>query len=223
MIPPTSIDGTDITGATIDGTDVQEITVDGDTVFTAGPTVLEDFESFSTTSDLSNKYTVVANDGTLITNALFGSQSLDGGGSSGTEVFSLPGSGNPTFSQGQKMEFYVRAGLKAAQFYYGVQDQNNHFIYQMQPSQNEIDLRKSVNGSKSDIEAEVGGNFNISDGDEFRLTLEWSSSNVHTTEVFTHPGNSLIVSGSNTDSTFTDGGYGFRCKNTVVDQFQIIS
>jgi hypothetical protein len=35
MIPPTSIDGTDITGATIDGTDVQEITVDGDTVFTA--------------------------------------------------------------------------------------------------------------------------------------------------------------------------------------------
>jgi len=36
MIPPTSIDGTDITGATIDGTDVQEITVDGQTVFTAG-------------------------------------------------------------------------------------------------------------------------------------------------------------------------------------------
>ena len=35
MIPPTSIDGTDITGATIDGTDVQEITVDGDVVFGA--------------------------------------------------------------------------------------------------------------------------------------------------------------------------------------------
>jgi len=32
---PTSIDGTDITGATIDGTDVTEITVDGDTVFSA--------------------------------------------------------------------------------------------------------------------------------------------------------------------------------------------
>jgi len=38
-MPPTSIDGTDITGATIDGTDVQEITVDGDTVFTAAPQV----------------------------------------------------------------------------------------------------------------------------------------------------------------------------------------
>jgi len=34
---PTSIDGTDITGATIDGTDVTEITVDGQTVFSAGP------------------------------------------------------------------------------------------------------------------------------------------------------------------------------------------
>jgi len=33
---PTSIDGTDITGATIDGQDVQEITVDGQTVFTSG-------------------------------------------------------------------------------------------------------------------------------------------------------------------------------------------
>jgi len=35
MMPPTSIDGTDITGATIDGQDVQEITVDGQTVFSA--------------------------------------------------------------------------------------------------------------------------------------------------------------------------------------------
>jgi hypothetical protein len=33
--PPTSIDGTDITGATIDGTAVQEITVDGQVVFSA--------------------------------------------------------------------------------------------------------------------------------------------------------------------------------------------
>jgi len=37
--PPTSIDGTDITGATIDGQEVQEITVDGQTVFTAAPVI----------------------------------------------------------------------------------------------------------------------------------------------------------------------------------------
>jgi len=36
-MPPTSIDGSEITGATIDGQDVSEITVDGQTVFTAIP------------------------------------------------------------------------------------------------------------------------------------------------------------------------------------------
>jgi len=54
---PTSIDGTDITGATIDGTDVQEITVDGDVVF-IGATQLPtqnlihryDFSAASTTT-----------------------------------------------------------------------------------------------------------------------------------------------------------------------------
>jgi len=58
-MPPTSIDGTDITGATIDGTDVQEITVDGQTVFTAGPVVPQtgllhnwDWSAASTTTSL---------------------------------------------------------------------------------------------------------------------------------------------------------------------------
>jgi len=46
---PTSIDGTDITGATIDGQDVQEITVDGDTVFTAAPAGAFDLSQFPTT------------------------------------------------------------------------------------------------------------------------------------------------------------------------------
>jgi len=45
MIPPTSIDGTDITGATIDGTDVQEITVDGQTVFTSAFSHFDDFDT----------------------------------------------------------------------------------------------------------------------------------------------------------------------------------
>jgi len=50
-MPPTSIDGTDITGATIDGTDVTEITVDGQTVFTAISAFLSDgFEDNKITS-----------------------------------------------------------------------------------------------------------------------------------------------------------------------------
>ena len=57
MIPPTSIDGTDITGATIDGTDVTEITVGGDVVFSAEATLPTqnlihryDFSASSTTT-----------------------------------------------------------------------------------------------------------------------------------------------------------------------------
>jgi len=46
-MPPTSIDGTDITGATIDGTDVTEITVDGQTVFTSAPPAAQIFQPVS--------------------------------------------------------------------------------------------------------------------------------------------------------------------------------
>jgi len=44
---PTSIDGTDITGATIDGQDVEEITVDGQTVFTSAPAAQQIFQPVS--------------------------------------------------------------------------------------------------------------------------------------------------------------------------------
>jgi len=61
MIPPTSIDGTDITGATIDGTDVQEINVDGQTVFTAGGPMIDNFEDtpdgiYGPSDDLTTYY-----------------------------------------------------------------------------------------------------------------------------------------------------------------------
>jgi len=59
MIPPTSIDGTDISGATIDGTDVQEITVDGDVVFSSQPLPADLIHQYSAFSlNLSNGATV---------------------------------------------------------------------------------------------------------------------------------------------------------------------
>jgi len=62
---PTSIDGTDITGATIDGTDVTEITVDGQTVFSA-ETIIEDNFSTNTINDFS-QYNM--SNGNTVTNA----------------------------------------------------------------------------------------------------------------------------------------------------------
>ena len=73
MIPPTSIDGTDITGATIDGTDVQEITVDGNVVFSSGFNnyISDDFNDNDLTrprtGQVDGSYT--AQDGTLYNDA----------------------------------------------------------------------------------------------------------------------------------------------------------
>jgi len=75
MIPPTSIDGTDITGATIDGTDVQEITVDGQTVFTSAPPSLVshyEFENDLTDSVGNNDLTNNGN-GQFTSSSKFGS------------------------------------------------------------------------------------------------------------------------------------------------------
>jgi hypothetical protein len=93
MIPPTSIDGTDITGATIDGTDVQEITVDGDVVFSAGPgtpaSVVEQYDAQSAfgpsddnnlvTSWTGEKQSITAsgNGATVRSNGINGYRSLE--------------------------------------------------------------------------------------------------------------------------------------------------
>jgi len=103
MIPPTSIDGTDITGATIDGTDVQEITVDGDVVFSAAPTIIEDFESGNLNAYSGDKspYTVQSNE---VFNGTF---ALDAASSSNlSKIYSAnPASGN-TPALGDTHEIY---------------------------------------------------------------------------------------------------------------------
>ena len=96
MIPPTSIDGTDITGATIDGTDVQEITVDGDVVFTAAPTIPSGATHFYALDEGTGS---VGNDsvGTLdgtITNPIWQTDSTFFGGAylenQGSSVLNIP-------------------------------------------------------------------------------------------------------------------------------------
>jgi len=96
MIPPTSIDGTDITGATIDGTDVQEITVDGDVVFNRfqGPdSVVEQFNAQTAfdSSDINTQVTswtgekqgitATGNGAIVRSNGINGFQSLEFDGS----------------------------------------------------------------------------------------------------------------------------------------------
>ena len=73
---PTSIDGTEITGATIDGQDVSEITVDGETVFTAIPdsgvlryrfeqNLIDDFGTNNGTDNTSAGYRTLSAEGSF--------------------------------------------------------------------------------------------------------------------------------------------------------------
>jgi len=100
MIPPTSIDGTDITGATIDGTDVTEITVDGQTVFSAVQGA--DIDGFETGN--INNYTGDTSDFTVQSTEVFeGSNSLQCNDGTIT-TNNPPGGVLPTF--GTDFEFY---------------------------------------------------------------------------------------------------------------------
>ena len=77
---PTSINGTDITGATIDGTDVQEITVDGQTVFSAAETNLiarYAFDNNLNDSVGSNDASVTTGSQSFSTDAKVGSHARD--------------------------------------------------------------------------------------------------------------------------------------------------
>jgi len=84
---PTSIDGTDITGATIDGTDVTEITVDGQTVFTAAPPIPQSvvyeylYDNFSsgTWQDSAGNEDISTSNVSQINSAFNGNGGLQGG------------------------------------------------------------------------------------------------------------------------------------------------
>jgi len=78
--PPTSIDGTDITGATIDGQEVQEITVDGQTVFTAAePKLIARYKFDNTLNDSvgSNDASLNSGSQSFTTDAEVGSHARD--------------------------------------------------------------------------------------------------------------------------------------------------
>ena len=107
---PTSIDGTEITGATIDGQDVSEITVDGETVFTAIPdSVIEDFEQNNLNS-WNNTGGITIRSST----ALEGSFNLEVTSplnNVGGRPYSLEGDGLPFYpGKGAKFSFLARDG-----------------------------------------------------------------------------------------------------------------
>jgi hypothetical protein len=187
MIPPTSIDGTDITGATIDGTEVTEITVDGDTVFSAGTEISEDFEAGSLPTDWSQH----DNGGggvnyNITTSAISGSFSAALGAPNGTSAIVLynePLSGNFVMSadfrlvSNEDANIYGLTIADANQYqdsFNGIYERDNNSILRIgYSSYNDYSSFSSGFNQVFSIELEY-------DGSDFRLSINGTEEQTHT-------------------------------------------
>jgi hypothetical protein len=231
---PTSIDGTDITGATIDGTDVQEITVDGDTVFTAGPDfplVVDDFEDGNL-----NEYVGATSAFTVSSTEVFnGSNSLQRFDSTGTErIVSQSGLQNYP-QQGQEFGWFIYVPAAStssnivSQISWAQQSTDgtntDGYIAQIRPAQNKYVLGRGGSGliNNTTETSVTWSNFT----DKFlEERITWDTDGSMTAEIYDgakDAGASLIASLSFTDTTHSSGGIGFELRNLVyVDFYRII-
>jgi len=202
MIPPTSIDGTDITGATIDGTDVQEITVDGDVVFSAAPAGF--FEGFEDGN--LNEYSGDISSFTVQSNTVFAGNFALENVSSFDEIYR-----QDAMSPGDKAEYYTRTKInEVSQFFFGY-DGSQGYMASVNPSDGDMAMfRREISGF-----TQIGGILaNNPNNTFFKCIVEYNSPNLEfRTEDLS--GNT-IGSFSVSDSTHTNTGFGFRGTDNVI-------
>jgi len=201
---PTSIDGTDIGGATIDGTDVQEITVDGDTVFTAGPTVIDDFNDGNLTEYSGN---VGAYDTT--TSPVFeGSHALE-------NLSSFQVMFRTDFvSPGDVVNVRVRGGNHCG-FFFGF-DGTDGYKTTYRPQSADLSIERITGGSNvDDVVQSVTG----ITGKFVRLRIEYT---VGSLKVELFDGGTLQDTVTKSDSTHSNTGFGFRLRDDSFADFVTI-
>jgi len=230
--PPTSIDGTDITGATIDGQDVQEITVDGQTVFQAGPPIVDNFEqslygdqgqtlvdyydggkagSSDPNLNFVNRTSSAAQKGS------FGLNMVAGAGT-GATIVSLPSDGLPNYPvAGDTFQTVIRspsAGTTKLSAGYGLQNvgvskpgfggSEGYFVRLDFQTQN-IEFLVNENGGSNTAKSQGVA---LSTNEFYRVSIDWGVGGLHTLELFDSTDTSLATI-THTDSTYTSGGIGF--------------
>jgi len=239
MIPPTSIDGTDITGATIDGTDVQEITVDGDTVFSAGPAanVVDNFEDapvgpYATGQGIADIYTGDTGIASRSTAEVFeGSKSLELSRPSATGRDAISSTtGLPRYPQrGETFEVRVNeppGTSSECHVLFGVVTEtsfSNIDCYAIRLGGNNMLLRRLDNGSFAPTLDTTSVSF---PGDEWmKLQIDWGSNDLIDVTLFDASG-SQIGNVSATDSTYANAsGIGFESFDAgdyYFDSFEVV-
>jgi len=202
---PTSIDGTDITGATIDGTDVTEITVDGDTVFTAGPTIIDDFESGNLNAYQGNLNNYTLDSGA---SAIDGNFSLRTTARSSEAIYSLSGLANYP-ERGDTFEFKVTSpggDNNQSGMLFGVQSNpNNNYYAQVGRGDFRFIKDKNVNDDSGTILTLDGSGLGASE--PYRCVVDWGQSTI-TVNWFDANDNNLVTQSVN-DTTYSSGGIGW--------------
>jgi len=236
MIPPTSIDGTDITGATIDGTDVTEITVDGDVVFSKEGTIIDNFESGNL-----NAYTNTSNFTISSSVVIEGSNSLEYQNPTNMfDMYSDFGDGLNAYPQkGEKFSFLIYdSDQNLPTVMFGV-DGNAQDGYSLEhiPNLNRIILLR-IDGGSFTILFDQNRTMNTSEWYEYEV--QWhdgtGSEPDNTIEVSVFEVDSSlnrtnqIFNGSVSDSTYannrgigySDGSGGGSAGEAFVDNYKII-
>jgi len=201
---PTSIDGTDITGATIDGTDVTEITVDGQTVFTAiQPSEIDGFE----TGNINNYTVTQPGFSVTSTNVFEGSFCVEGGVGSMITTNNAPGGTQPAF--GTDFEFYVRGSNAAPGLSYessGSISQGDNYDGYLVRVRTDVDRLDIVRGTPGDFDGgggQVSTNVSLVDGRWYNVQVTFSGSTA-TYELFDTTTSSSLA----TISHNSNGGQG---------------
>jgi len=215
-MPPTSIDGTDITGATIDGQDVQEITVDGQTVFTAAdPFIIDDFEDGNISEYSGDTGTFT----TTTTNPIGGTTSLlypsSGGGD--TTIMSTSGLDNYP-SAGDEFSFKVRtSSVTNTQAYVGFGTTLNavpefsgdgYFVF-FNYNGGKFSFRRFDNGSRTILAEDTSVSY--TSNETYTVEVDWGSAGSFTVTLLDTSGTVSTLSASDTE--YSSGGFGFVGNN----------
>jgi len=178
-MPPVEIDGNPITGATIDGTDVQEITVDGDTVFTAAPPIIEDFEDGNINGW---NHTTGAGGTADISNIGFNSNhsikvNVTTGGTASVAYFDSLGTKN--FTQNYVLSAYLRLGqvnnsVGSIGYIYNTSDTQDVLACGLNNDENLFFIQ--YNDIPNGVGAQASTSFNSSSGIWYELELEFDGS-----------------------------------------------
>lgn len=124
------------------------------------------------------------------------------GESDGTFKFIISTSGLSNYpSQGDTVTYSQNAtGIANSQFWFGVQDSNNHYRVILDNYNNEVRLLKLDGGSASTLDTaslSISGTYNV--------TIDWQS----TITIDVSQGGNVEATVSDSDSTYTSGGIGF--------------